>query len=373
MNAKNRSKLDLSSLEAREVPAVGLSLSAGGALIFNGDGAADRVQVSTVGTQIQAQFTNATGGLTTLSIDAGAVTSIVMNGGGGNDYLANTTGVFSALNGGAGDDYLQGGAGNDTLNGNGGNDVLIDNTGGTNIFNGGDGDDQLSSTVAGANMSGGAGNDLLYDIIGGSTHNGGAGTDNIITSTTDTIIGNDRLNNGADLVTSFGSTTATVAVVNKILYVNGTTGNDTITIDDAGANVSVNVNGTRTLVSRASFRGIGVLGGNGNDMIDNNTDDNNAARAVFMVAYGGNDNDDIRGSAGFDFMKGGAGNDFVSARSGGGDFIGGDAGADTLVSDNGAGVDSGRDTIYADPTDTVTAEARDKVVGTFLPNWFGTP
>jgi Ca2+-binding RTX toxin-like protein len=373
MNApKNRSKLDLNSLEAREVPAVGLSLSAAGALTLTGDGAADRVLVSTVGNQIQAQFTNAGGGLTTVSVDATAVTSIVMNGNGGNDYLANTTGVFSALNGGTGDDYLQGGTGNDTLNGNAGNDVLIDNAGGVNTFNGGVGDDQLSSTVAGATMNGGDGNDLLYDIIGGSTHNGGAGTDNIITNVGDTLVGNDRNNNGADLVTSFGATTARAAVLNRILYVNGTAGSDTITIDDAGPNVKVSVNGQTSFFGRASFRGIGVLGGDGNDVIDNNTGDANPATAVFMVAYGGNGNDDIRGSGGFDFMKGGAGNDFISARSGGGDFIGGDAGADTLVSDNAAGVDSGRDTLYADPTDTVTTDGRDKVVGTFLADWFST-
>lgn len=369
--SKKQSKLHMESLEVREVPAVAASLSAAGVLTLTGDGANDRVQVSTVGTQVQAQFTNAAGSLTTLSVDVAAVKSVVLNGGGGNDYLANLTWMPGTLNGGSGNDYLQGGAGNDTLNGSTGNDTLIDNTGGINTFNGGDGDDALSSTVAGATMNGGNGNDLLYDIIGGSTHNGGAGTDNIITNVGDTLIGNDRLNNGADLVTSFGSTTASVQVVNKILYVNGTAGNDTITIDDAGANLSVNVNGVRTLISRSAVRGIGVLGGDGDDRIDNNSDDNNAARAVFMVAYGGNGNDDIRGSAGFDFMKGGAGNDFVSARSGGNDFIGGDAGADTLASDNGAGVDSGRDTIYADPTDTVTRETRDTVVGTFLADWMG--
>ena len=70
---------------------------------------------------------------------------------------------------------------------------------------------------------------------------------------------NDRLNNGADLVTSFGSTTAQVAVVNKILYINGDANgvatDDNITINDAGANVNVVVNGVTTTISRASFRG----------------------------------------------------------------------------------------------------------------------
>lgn len=374
MNAKNRSTLDLNRLEAREVPAVAASLSAAGVLTLTGDGAADRVLVSTVGNQVQAQFTNAAGSPTTLSVDAAAVKGLVLNGGGGNDYLANTTGVFAALNGGTGDDYLQGGAGNDVMNGGAGNDTLIDNTGGTNTFIGGDGDDQMSSTVAGATMDGGAGNDLLYDIIGGSKFTGGAGVDNVIVKAGDALTDLDPTNNtNNDLVTVFGQTTAPTAVINRILYINGTSGNDTITIDDAGPNLKVTINGQSSYFGRASIKGIGVLGNDGDDKIDNNSDDNNASRAVFMVAYGGNGNDDLRGSAGFDFLKGGAGNDYVSARSGGNDFIGGDAGADTLVSDNGAGVDSGRDTIYADPTDTVSAEARDKVVGTFLPNWFGTP
>jgi len=355
------------------VPAVAVALSAAGVLTLTSDGGSDRVQVSTVNNQTQAQFTNASGVVNLATFSAGAVSSLVMNGNGGNDYLANLTFLAGTLNGGDGTDYLQGGGGNDTLNGNAGNDVLIDNTGGVNTFNGGIGDDQLSSTVAGATMNGGDGNDLLYDIIGGSTHNGGNGFDNIIANNNDNIAADRTNNDGQNLVTTFGITTAPTAVVNRILYINGTAGNDNITINDAGPNVVVTINGVSQTFGRASFRGIAVLGGNGNDMIDNNTGDQNAATAVFMVAYGGNDNDDLRGSGGFDFLKGGAGNDTISARSGGNDFIGGDAGADTLLSDNGAGVISGRDTIYTDAQDIqILTDGNDIVVGDFRANFLNT-
>jgi Ca2+-binding RTX toxin-like protein len=368
-------KPQIEALEAREVPAVGLSLSAAGVLTATGDGAADMVRVSNVGNQVQVQFTNAAGTLSTASVDANIVTAVVLNGGGGNDYLANNTFLPGTINGNGGNDYLEGGTGNDTLNGGTGDDILIDNAGGLNRFNGGAGNDVLSSTVAGAVMNGGEGNDLLYDIIGGSTHTGGGGFDNIIANVGDTITDADRTNaTNNDLVTTFGISTAQAAVVNRILYVNGGDGNDTITIDDAGANVVVRVNGqVAGTFARSSFKGIGVLGGNGDDFIDNNTGDQDSSRAVFMVAYGGNGNDDLRGSGGFDFLKGGAGNDFVSARSGGNDFISGDAGADTLVGDNGAGVISGRDILLADAQDVqILTDGNDIVTGTFLYQWFNS-
>lgn len=359
-------------LEAREVPAVGLSLSAAGVLTATGDAADDMIRVSNVGSQVQVQFTNLAGKLSTLSVDASFVTAVVLNGGGGNDYLANNTFLAGTVNGGGGNDYLEGGTGNDGLNGNGGDDILIDNAGGLNRFSGGTGNDLLSSTVAGAVMNGGDGNDLLYDIIGGSTHTGGAGFDNIIANVGDTITDADRTNNTSnDLVTTFGISTARTAIVNRILYINGGDGNDTITIDDAGPNVTVRINGQAVgTFGRASFKGIAVLGGNGDDRIDNNTGDQNAATAVFMVAYGGAGNDDLRGSGAFDFLKGGGGNDLVSARSGGNDFVSGDAGADTLLGDNGAGVTSGRDILLADAQDVqILTDGNDIVTGTFLFEW----
>lgn len=365
------SKLRAETLEDRTTPAAALSLSAAGVLTVTGDGAADQIQVTNVnGNQIQVQFTNANGGINTAVINGSAVNSIVLNGNGGDDYLANLTNVNAVVNGGSGNDYLQGGTGNDTLNGGAGDDIAIDNAAGMNVFNGNDGNDTLSSTVAGARMNGGIGNDLLYDIIGGSTHTGGDGFDNIISNNGDTITDADRNNStNRDLVTSFGATTASVAVQGRILYINGGAGADTITINDAGPNVAVTINGQTSFIGRASFSGIAVLGGDGDDRIDNNTGDNDASRAVFMVAYGGNGNDNLAGSGAFDFLKGGGGNDTVSARSGGNDFISGDAGADTLLSDNGAGVNSGRDIIAADGLDSVRTDGNDIVTGTFLKNW----
>jgi Ca2+-binding RTX toxin-like protein len=351
-----KTRMKVESFEARITPAVTVGLS-GATLFASSNSASDRVQVQTVdnGANLQVTFTNATGGLSTQKFAAANVNNILLIGNGGDDYLANLTGVAATISGGSGNDYLQGGTGNDVLNGNGDSDVLIDNAGGINTFDGGGGNDTLSSTVAGATMIGGGGNDLLYDIIGGTFFDAGSGTDIVIGRNDNTILGGEQ-------VVRFGSTTAPFLVIGDVLYINGGTGDDSIVIDPGANNtVVLTFNGQKTTIPATGLRSIAVLGNAGNDTIDNNT-------GLFMVAYGGDGNDDIRGGDGFDFLKGGGGNDFVSARSSGNDFISGDAGADTLVSDN-SFQPSGKDTLAADPTDSIQTDGADIVTGTFLANF----
>ncbi len=374
----NSPRLSLERLETRLTPAVTSITLAGGSLTVQCDGGNDMVQFSntTIGGVNYVAVMYRVGNSNCFNsafFNANQVTSITANANGGNDYLANLTNETTTLNGSNGGvDYLQGGTGNDVLNGGGGDDFIVDNAGGMNTFNGGAGNDILSSTLAGQTLNGGDGNDFLYDIIGGSTHNAGAGLDTVISTNADTRISVEA----DDLDVRFGQATTTVFydATRQVLFVVGTAGNDTITIDPTVGNpnnITVNFNGSGIFsIARSAVRGIGVLGGDGNDVIDNNTDDNvsDGNNAIFMVAYGGNGNDDQRGSGGRDFLKGGGGNDFISARSGGSDIIGGDAGVDVLVADNGAGVASGRDFIYADPGETVTTDGNDVVGGQFLDN-----
>jgi Ca2+-binding RTX toxin-like protein len=349
---KKKNQLNVEHLEDRAVPAANVVLSAG-VLTVTGDDAADRIQVSTInnGATIQVQYNTATNRLVTQNFQANAVQRILVNSGNGDDYVANLTGVSATLNAGGGNDYIQGGTGTDVMSGGDGNDTVIDNAGGINTFNGNGGDDYLSSTVAGATMNGGDGNDVLYDIIGNSRFDGGGAFDIVISTAADPI------QNGEQNV-RFGTTTAQVARVGDVLFINGTANDDNISVSQqANGKFLVNFNGQQTLIDGGGLRSIAVLGGAGNDIITNNTN-------LFMVAYGGDGNDILSGGGAFDFLKGGGGNDTIVVSGGNRDFISGDAGADTLVSNNRNVND--QDTIAADPNDIVQSNGKNIVVGTFL-------
>ncbi|MEA2148582.1 MAG: hypothetical protein QOD69_412 [Solirubrobacteraceae bacterium] len=121
-------------------------------------------------------------------VDALAGTTVVQNGGDGNDTLTaalTATSVANTLNGGLGDDVLNGGTGADTLSGGDGSDQL----------NGGDGNDTLN---------GDAGNDVMFDSAGADDVHGG-GSNPIDLS--------DPLGSGVgDILDYTASTTAAVSV-----------------------------------------------------------------------------------------------------------------------------------------------------------------
>jgi Ca2+-binding RTX toxin-like protein len=353
---KSRLRLGLESFEARVTPAVTVGLNAG-ILSASSDAAADRVLATTInnGATIQVNYTDAGGAVQTKTFAAIDVTSIVLVGNGGDDYLANQTGVATTISGGDGNDYLEGGTGNDVLNGNGGSDIAVDNAGGINTFDGGSGNDTLSSIIAGATMIGGDGNDTLYDIIGGTFFDAGAGTDIVIGRNDNTILGGEQ-------VVRFGSTTAPFLVIGDVLYINGSAADDTVAVSRGADNtLVVNFNGVKTTVDATGVRSIAALGGAGDDLLVNNTE-------LFMVAYGGDGNDALIGGSGFDFLKGGGGNDLVTGRSTG-DLISGDLGQDLLISGLPVVLPQGRDIVLADGTDLVISDGNDVVVGTFLANF----
>lgn len=115
------------------------------------------------------------------------ISSITVNGLGGNDRLTVGTGVKGVtlkggdgndvLTGGDSNDYLDGGNGNDTLRGGSGNDTLYGQAGADKLY-GGLGNDKLYGNAGTDSLYGEAGNDQLFAIDSALDYlTGGDGTD----------------------------------------------------------------------------------------------------------------------------------------------------------------------------------------------------
>ncbi|MGA2497174.1 MAG: calcium-binding protein [Tepidisphaeraceae bacterium] len=151
------------------------------------------------------------------------VNLIVINGGAGNDFIANGAGTIpSRLIGGAGSDTLSGGNGNDTLIGGPGNDRLYGQCG-DDLLDGGTGNDTIvggtgNDTVTYADrtkpvtvdLSKGTGGEAgEHDSISGVENIiGGSGDDSLTGDSNDNIIwggaGNDTITGNAGHDTLYG-------------------------------------------------------------------------------------------------------------------------------------------------------------------------
>lgn len=190
-------------------------------LVINATNAGQNIQI--FGSTNQYRVVQA--GVTSI-YNSDLFTSIVVNGGDGNDYIrakdvslpmtvfggagndSITTGSGNdyvegglgndAINVGAGDDHAMGNEDNDTLFGGGGNDSLTGGPG-RNYFDGEDGDDLLTGGNRQDTMWGGAGNDrlrgrehgdALFGEEGDDLLDGGPGNDGLLGGDgTDTLIG----------------------------------------------------------------------------------------------------------------------------------------------------------------------------------------
>jgi Ca2+-binding RTX toxin-like protein len=110
------------------------------------------------------------GAATTADYSADEVSSVLIDGVGGNDRLivwgrGDSFAVPATINGGSGDDVLSGGNGNDLLNAGDGDDDVYGN-GGNDVLNGDAGDDKLEDRSGVDTLNGGDGDDLLiaYDL-----------------------------------------------------------------------------------------------------------------------------------------------------------------------------------------------------------------
>lgn len=350
-----------------------------------GDGAADSVTVSGTNGSDNIQVSGSGGSVTVAGLPAtvtvagaeGANDHLIVDGGNGNDVISAAglaAGVVGlTIDGGAGNDTITGSAGNDLLIGGNGNDTVIGGRGNdtallgngndTFIWNPGDGSDTVE---------GGAGTDTLV-------FNGSNAPENIDISANGTRVrlfrdvGNVTMDlggiehiqlatlGGADNVTvnDLSGTDAKQVVIDlsatsgsgqgdgvaDTVNVNGTAGDDRISVVSSGSSVVVNglpaqvtVNGIDSLDSLV------VNGGAGNDTI--NASGLRAGRGNLTI-NGGDGNDTITGSAGNDVVNGGRGNDVANLGAGddtfvwnpgdGSDTVDGGTGNNTLLF-NGANV-----------------------------------
>jgi Ca2+-binding RTX toxin-like protein len=221
--------------------------------------------------------------------DIASVTSIELDGGGGNDLLKLNPGLAipASISGGDGNDKLIGGAANDALLG-------------------GDGDDH---------MTGNAGDDLLDGGLGDDVMLGSAGIDTADYSsrTANLLIGLDKWQDDGEA----GELDLAYLDIERVL---GGAGDDRI-----GA-----LGADNTLLGNAGDDTLGggggddsLFGGLGNDKLD-----------------GGDGDDYLEGAAGHDVIHGGAGADLLLGLAGNDVLLSdGDGAGDTVI--GGAGTDSG--------------------------------
>jgi Ca2+-binding RTX toxin-like protein len=283
------------------------------------------------------------------SIDIGTSENLVLNMNGGDDSFS-ASGNLAALikltvDGGAGNDTLLGsngadtllgGDGNDFVDGNQGNDVALLGAGddtfqwvpgdGSDTVEGQDGTDSMLFNGANVNenmdVSANGSRVRFFRNVGNITMDLN-GVESIVARTlggadrlvVNDLSGTDVTSVQADLSASGGGDDA--APDNVI--VNGTNGDDAVTVNGAGPNAQVLGLSAAVSVSGASASNdrLAVSGLGGDDVIDAS---GVSAGSILLSLDGGDGDDVLIGGAGDDVLTGGAGDDVL---------IGG-AGIDTL-------------------------------------------
>ena len=282
------------------------------------------------------------------SLPAGVI-GLTIDGGAGNDTIT----------GSQGDDFLRGGDGNDTVvGGRGADTAVLGNGNDTFTWNPGDGSDVVEGQAGtdklvfnGANINekidiSANGQRVLLTRDVATIAMDLDGIENIQVNALgglDTITVNDLTGTAAkqvdiDLSGTVGSGQGDGAADNVI--VNGTAGDDTVTVASSGAGVVVN--GLAAKVTLAGTEGsldsLTVNGAGGNDTI--NASALKAGQINLTINADAGD-DKITGSQGDDLVIGGQGSDtallgagndtFVWNPGDGSDMVDGQAGSDTLV------------------------------------------
>jgi Ca2+-binding RTX toxin-like protein len=274
-------------------------------------------------------------------IDASAlpagVTNLSVDGGDGNDTILGSQGS-DTLAGGDGNDFIDGGPGNDVVTMGAGDDTFrwdpgdgsdsVDGQSGhdTMRFSGSSADELIDVSASGDHVlfSRSVGN-VTMDLIGVETvkFNDLGGADSIIVND---LTGTDLTQLNVNLAVPAGSDPA--AGQAQSVIVNGTDGNDSVTV--AGDAASTSVSG---LSAQVTITGAGIataeldvqtLGGN--DTVDAS---GLSADAIPFAAFGGAGDDVLTGGAGDDVLSGDDGNDTLNGGPGDDDLFGG-AGNDDL-------------------------------------------
>jgi hypothetical protein len=195
-------RLNLESLENREVPACTISLIAfdGNVLNIQGTARADTAIVRRVGADIVVTHRSAGDWADSVyRINASQVQAIRFLGGYGADQFLNSTNLAATILGEAGNDTLIDGAANSSLIGGDGNDTLRAGSGADRVV-GGAGNDQLEGSYGNDTIEGGDGDDWLYGMAGNDRLTGGNGADHLLGGT-----GNDKLFGGLGYDWIFGN------------------------------------------------------------------------------------------------------------------------------------------------------------------------
>jgi Ca2+-binding RTX toxin-like protein len=279
-------------------------------------------------------------------IDAGAGNDLI-DSGGGNDIVIGSPGNDVALLGAGDDTFIWNpGDSSDIVEGQSGTDTLR--------FNGSNASEHIDISANGSRAR------LFRDVgnvtmdLGGIEHIQLATLGGADTVTVNDLSGTDAKQVAIDLSATPGSGQGDG--VADTVNVNGTAGDDRISVVSTDSSVVVNGLAAQVMVSGvdAGLDRLVVNGGTGNDIINAS-----AVRAgqISLALNGGDGNDTITGSAGDDTVIGGRGNDVAKMGAGddtfvwnpgdGSDTVDGGAGNDTLLF-NGANVNESMDISASD-------------------------
>lgn len=367
--------ITVNDLTGTGVKQVAVNLSAQGAgdgqpdtVTVNGTTGDDRISIASSGTSVVVKGLSAQ--VTIDGAEAGN-DAVVVDGLDGNDTInasgLNTGEIKLAIDGGAGNDTIIGSAGNDVLIGGDGNDVItggrgddvaqlgagddrfvwnpgdgsdiVEGQAGTDtlVFNGSDANENISISANGSRAT------LFRDVGNVSMDlNGVERIELAAAGGTDNIVVNDLTGTGNTQVAIDLATAGTAHRDGQPdqVTVNGTAGNDFITVDSSGGVVTVSGLAETVTIAHAEVASdtLSISGGAGDDVIDAS---NLSANKISLALNGGAGNDVILGSHGNDTVIGGTGNDVAALGDGndiftwnpgdGSDVVDGQGGFDTLT------------------------------------------
>jgi Ca2+-binding RTX toxin-like protein len=268
-----------------------------------------------------------------------ALTQLTLDGGAGND----------ALNGGDGNDTLRGGSENDAIDGNGGADTAPMGPGDDSFtWDPGDGSDKVEGEAGSDTMVfNGAAVAESFDLSANGNRLRFFRTQGTITMDVDDTERVDlRALGGVDntVVNDLSATDVKNIVLDlandgaaDTTTINGTGGNDTITITPNAGAVDVAGLGAAVKIERSEAANdvLNVNGLDGNDTISGAA---GLAALIKVVIAGGAGDDTINGGDGAESLIGGDGNDTIDGNGGSDTALMG-AGDDTFVWDPGDGSD----------------------------------
>jgi Ca2+-binding RTX toxin-like protein len=320
-------------------PGDGSDLNEGGAgndtVEVNGGNASENFTVTPNGTRVRFDRTDPA----PFFLDIGTSENLVVNMNGGDDVFTASNGLAGLISlnvdGGAGNDRITGGDGNDRLSGGDGNDILIGGRG-NDVLIGGAGDDTFV-------WNPGDGSDTAEGQDGHDTmvFNGANINENFVLSANGSRLRLTRdigtvtmdINGvetvdvnplaGADTITVNDLSGTDVTEVNlnlaggggKSVVVNGTAGDDAISVSGGAAGVAVfglaaqvNITGADAVADRLTINAQA-----GDDVVDAS---GLAAGAIGLTVNGGDGDDFLIGGAGDDILNGGAGDDVLNGGPG---------------------------------------------------------